>query len=46
MVINSNSIMTIKKPYSMFQIKPKAKSELNINIKKLQEETLLNLAKF
>ena len=35
--------MTIKKPYSMFQIKPKAKSELNINIKKLQEETLLNL---
>ncbi|MGL3827675.1 site-specific recombinase XerD [Candidatus Pelagibacter ubique HIMB4] len=35
--------MTLKKPYSMFQIKPKAKSELNINIKKLQEETLLNL---
>jgi len=35
--------MTLKKPYSMFQIKPKAKSELNIDIKKLQEETLLNL---
>ena len=35
--------MTLKKPYSMFQIKPKAKSELNINLKKLQEETLLNL---
>jgi len=35
--------MTLKKPYSMFQIKPKAKLELNINLKKLQEETLLNL---
>jgi site-specific recombinase XerD len=35
--------MTLKKPYSILQIKPKAKSELNINLKKLQEETLLNL---
>ena len=35
--------MTFKKPYSIFKIKPKAKSELNINLKKLQEETLLNL---
>ena len=35
--------MTLKKPFSMFQIKPKTKSELSINIKELQEETLINL---
>ena len=35
--------MTLKNPFSMIQIKPKVKSELQINIKKLQEETLLNL---
>ena len=35
--------MTLKKPYSMTEIKQKGKSELNINLKKLQEETLLNL---
>ena len=35
--------MTLKNPYSMIQIKPKVKSELQIDIKKLQEETLLNL---
>ena len=35
--------MTLKKPFSMIQIKPKVKSELQIDIKKLQEETLLNL---
>ena len=35
--------MTLKNPLSMTQIKPKVKSELTIDIKKLQEETLLNL---
>ena len=35
--------MTIKKSYSMFQIKPKAKLEITENLKKLQEETLFNL---
>ena len=35
--------MTLKNPFSMIQIKPKVKSELTIDIKKLQEETLLNL---
>ena len=35
--------MTLKNPFSMIQIKPKVKSELQIDIKKLQEETLLNL---
>jgi site-specific recombinase XerD len=35
--------MTLKKPYSMIQINPKIKSEVSINLKKLEEETLLNL---
>ena len=35
--------MTLKNPFSMIQTKPKVKSELTIDIKKLQEETLLNL---
>ena len=35
--------MSLKNPFSMLQIKPKGKSELTIDIKKLQEETLLNL---
>ena len=35
--------MTLKKPFSMFQIKPKVKSDLTVNLKKLQDETLLNL---
>ena len=35
--------MTIKYPYSMFQIKPKVKSEISINIQKLERETILNL---
>jgi site-specific recombinase XerD len=35
--------MTLKNPFSMIQIKPKVKSELTIDIKKLHEETLLNL---
>ena len=35
--------MTLQNPFSMIQIKPKVKSELTIDIKKLQEETLLNL---
>ena len=35
--------MTLKKHFSMIQIKPKTKSELSINIKELQEETLVNL---
>ena len=35
--------MTLKKPFSMISIKPKNKSELSINLKKLQEETLINL---
>ena len=35
--------MTIKKPYSMFQIKPKVKSEVSTNIQKLERETILNL---
>ena len=35
--------MTLKNPFSIIQIKPKVKSELTIDIKKLQEETLLNL---
>ena len=35
--------MTLKNPYSMIQIIPKAKSEPTIEIKKLQEETILNL---
>ena len=35
--------MTIKNPFSIIPIKPAAKSELQIDIKKLHEETLLNL---
>ena len=35
--------MTIKNPYSMFLIKPKVKSEISINIQKLERETILNL---
>jgi site-specific recombinase XerD len=35
--------MTIKKPYPMYQVKPKVKSEVSINIQKLERETLLNL---
>ena len=35
--------MTIKNTFSMLQIKSKVESELTIDIKKLQEETLLNL---
>jgi len=35
--------MTLKNPFSMAQVKPKVKSELTIDIKKLHEETLLNL---
>jgi len=35
--------MSLKNTFSMLQIKAKVKSELTIDIKKLQEETLLNL---
>ena len=35
--------MTLKKPFSMIQIKPEIKSELSINLKDLQEDTLVNL---
>jgi len=35
--------MTLKNPYSMIQIKPTVKSELSSNVKKLEDETLLNL---
>ena len=35
--------MSLKKPYSMFQIKPKPRSELSSDIKKLQQETIFNL---
>ena len=35
--------MTIKNPYSMLKIKPNVKSEVSTNIKKLEQETLLNL---
>ena len=35
--------MTIKKPFSMLQIKPNARSEISINIQRLQKETILNL---
>ena len=35
--------MTLKNPYSIIQIKPKIKSDLSIDLKKLQQETLLNL---
>ena len=35
--------MTLKKPFSMLQIKPNTKSQINIDLRKLQEETILNL---
>ena len=35
--------MTLKNPLSIIQIKPKIKSEISLDIKKLQEETILNL---
>ena len=35
--------MTIKNPFSILKIKPKARSEISINIKKLEKETILNL---
>ena len=35
--------MTLKKPFSMLQIKPSAKSNVSIEVKKLEEETILNL---
>jgi site-specific recombinase XerD len=35
--------MTLKNPFSMIQIKPKVKSEISTNIKKLEKETILNL---
>jgi len=35
--------MTLKNPLSIIQIKPKIKSEISSDIKKLQEETILNL---
>ena len=35
--------MTLNKPYSMIQIKPKLKSEVSNEIKELEKETILNL---
>ena len=35
--------MTLKNPYSIIQIKPKYKSEIQTDINKLKEETLVNL---
>ena len=35
--------MTLKEPFSVLQIKPRPKNELNTDIKRLQEETILNL---
>ena len=35
--------MTLKKPFSILQIKPRPKTELSTNIKRLKEETILNL---
>ena len=35
--------MSLKNNFSMIQIKPKAKSEISANIKKLEKETILNL---
>jgi len=35
--------MTLKNLYSIIQIKPNPKSEINLDIKRLQEETILNL---
>ena len=35
--------MSLKNPYSMFQIKPNSKSQVSADIKNLQEETIINL---
>ena len=35
--------MILKNPFSMIQIKPKLKSEISTDIKKLEKETILNL---
>ena len=35
--------MTLKKPFSILQINSKVKSEISINIEKLERETILNL---
>jgi site-specific recombinase XerD len=35
--------MTIKNPFSILRIKPKLKSELSTDIKKLEQETIINL---
>ena len=35
--------MTLKKPFSILQIKPSPKTQINTNLKRLQEETILNL---
>ena len=35
--------MTLKHPYSLIQIKPKIKTEISTDIKKLEKETILNL---
>ena len=35
--------MSLKKPYSMFQVKPKLKSEVSTDIKELEKETIINL---
>jgi len=35
--------MSLKNPYSIIKIKPKLKSEVRTDLKKLEEETLLNL---
>ena len=35
--------MSLKKPFSMLQITPKTKSQIAIDIRKLREETILNL---
>jgi len=35
--------MSSKNPYSIIKIKPKIKSEISIDLKKLQQETLINL---
>ena len=35
--------MTLKNPFSIIRIKPKVKSEISTNIKKLEKETILNL---
>ena len=35
--------MTLKNPFSMIRIKPKVKSEISTDLKKLEKETILNL---